>query len=189
MRWGRTLLIIVIGLVALIVVALALAPALLNLEQIKERVVNRVEQQLHRNVELGQMRLEFFSGLGAGLDKLTIANPKGWQSPYFVKVDTLSIKVALLPLLSRKIEVSKIILNTGDIVVERDAQGRFNYDDLTAASATTTDTNAPAKPPPPGTISNLSITWPLRGKPSPRRHGKSILTPTTSASTRRSSLA
>lgn len=151
MRWGRALLIIVIGLVTLIVVALALAPALLNLEQIKEQIVNRVEQQLHRNVELGQMRLEFFSGLGAGLDKLTIANPKGWQSPYFVKVDTLSIKVALLPLLSRKIEVSKIILNTGDIVVERDAQGRFNYDDLTAASAATTDTNAPAKPPPPGT--------------------------------------
>ncbi len=155
MRWGRTLLIIIIGLVALIVVALALAPYLLNLDQIKEQIVNRAEQQLNRDVEVGQVRLEFFNGLGAGLDKLTIANPKGWQSPHFIKVDTLSIKVALRPLLSRKIEVSKIILNTGDIVVERDAQGRFNYDDLIAASAdateTSSETSGPAKPAPPGT--------------------------------------
>jgi uncharacterized protein involved in outer membrane biogenesis len=148
MRWGRALLILVIGLVAFIVVALLLAPSLLNLEQIKEQVVQRVEQQLHRDVELGQVRLEWFSGLGAGLDKLIIANPQGWQSPYFVKVDTLSVKVALLPLLSRKIEVSKITLHTGEIVIERNAQGRFNYDDLTATSTHAPDTAKPVKPPP-----------------------------------------
>ncbi len=148
MRWGRTLLMIVIGLVALLVVVLALAPSILNLEQIKEQAVNRVEQQLNRDVELGQVRLEFFNGLGAGLEQLTIANPKGWQSPYFVKVETLSVKVALRPLFSRKIEVSKIILNTGEIVVERDAHGRFNYDDLMAASADSTATTKPAQPTP-----------------------------------------
>ncbi|ETX03325.1 MAG: hypothetical protein ETSY1_00500 [Candidatus Entotheonella factor] len=144
MRW---LLVILIGLVALIVLALAFAPSLLNLEQVKERIVNRVEQQLNRDVELGQVRLEFFNGLGAGLDNLTIANPKGWQSPHFVKVETLSVKVALRPLLSRKIEVSKIILSTGEIVVERDAQGHFNYDDLTAAPADGDAASETAKPP------------------------------------------
>ncbi len=122
-----------------------LAPSILNLEQIKEQVVSRVEQQLNRDVELGQVRLEFFSGLGAGLDRLTIANPKGWQSPHFVQVDTLSVKVAFWPLFNRKIEVSKIILNTGEIVVERDAQGRFNYDDLTAAPADSAAAAEPAK--------------------------------------------
>lgn len=147
MRWGRALLIIVIGSAALIVLVLAFAPSLLNLEQIKEQIVSRVEQQLNRDVELGQVRLEFFNGLGAGLDQLTIANPKGWQSPHFVKVDTLSVKVAWRPLLSRKIEVSKIILNAGEIVVERDAQGRFNYDDLVAAPADATASET-AKPPP-----------------------------------------
>lgn len=146
MRWGRILLMIVIGLVALIILALALAPSLLNLEPIKEQIVNRVEQQINRDVELEQVRLEFFSGLGAGLDKLTIANPKGWQSPYFVKVDSLSVKVALRPLLNRRIEVSHIILKGGEIVVERDAQGRFNYDDLIAVDADSTTPTEPAQP-------------------------------------------
>ena len=146
MRWGRILFMIVIGLAALIILALALAPSLLNLEHIKEQIVNRVEQQINRDVELGQVRLAFFSGLGAGLDKLTIANPKGWQSPYFVKVDTLSVKVALRPLLNRRIEVSNIILKAGEIVVERDAQGRFNYDDLIAGSADSTTPTEPAQP-------------------------------------------
>ena len=153
MRWVRTLLFIVVGLVALIVLVLLLAPSVLNLEQIKEQVVQRVEQQLNRNVELGRVRLEFLSGLGAGLEQLTIANPDGWQSPHFVKVDTLSVKVALRPLLSRRIEVSKIILHSGDIVIERDAQGQFNYSDLTAASA---DTPSSKSAPPPAGASPLA---------------------------------
>ncbi len=126
---------VVLGLAALIIVALVLAPSLVNLDQIKKQVVDRVEQQLNREVELGQVRLQLFSGLGAGLEQLTIANPEGWQSPHFVKVDTLSVKVALLPLLSRKVEISKIILSDGEIVVERNAQGGFNYDDLMTTSA------------------------------------------------------
>ena len=150
MRWGRTLLILVISLVALIAIGLALAPSLVNLEQIKEQVVTRVEQRLKRDVELGQVRLEFFNGLGAGLDKLTIANPAGWESPHFVKVDALSIKVALWPLLRRHIEVRKVILKQGEIVVERDAQGRFNYDDLTATSPPASDAQAPSAKTPSG---------------------------------------
>ncbi len=145
--WGRTLLFFVIGLAALIIAVLALAPFLLNLDQIKKQVVDRAEQQLNRNVELGQVRLQLFSGLGAGLEQLTISNPQGWQSPHFVKVDTLSVKIALLPLLSRKIEISKIILSEGEIVVERDAQGRFNYDDLMTASADSADAAEPATKP------------------------------------------
>ncbi len=163
-RWGRTLLIIVIGLAALIVVALALAPSLLNLEQIKDKVVNSAEQQLNRDVELGQVRLEFLNGLGLGLEQLTIANSEGWQSPHFVKVGTLSIKVALLPLLSRKIEVSKVILNEGEIVIERDDQGRYNYDDLSAMSADATETPKPADPQkPPEDTETPTGTSPLAG--------------------------
>ena len=144
-RWGRTLLLLVLGFIGLIVVVLAILPYVLSLDSIKAQVITQAETALNRNVELGQVRLQIFTGLGAGLEQLTVSNPPGWQQPDFVKVDTLSIKVAFWPLLQRQVEVSKIILSDGLINVERDDKGRMNYDDLVASSAPS-DTTKP-KPP------------------------------------------
>ena len=144
-RWSRTLLLLVLGFIGLIVVVLAILPYVLSLESIKAQVVTQAETALNRKVELGQVRLQIFTGLGAGLEQLTVSNPPGWQQPDFVKVDTLSIKVAFWPLLQRQVEVSKIILSDGLINVERDDKGRMNYDDLVASPAP----GDAAKPKPP----------------------------------------
>jgi AsmA protein len=144
-RWGRTLLFLVLGIIGLIVVVLAILPYVLSLDSIKAQVITQAETALNRNVELGQVRLQIFTGLGAGLEQLTVSNPPGWQQPDFVKVDTLSIKIAFWPLLQRQVEVSKIILSDGLINVERDDKGRMNYDDLVASSAPS-DTAKPKLP-------------------------------------------
>jgi uncharacterized protein involved in outer membrane biogenesis len=134
-----------LALIGLLVVILAVLPYVISLEGIKTRVVSQAEAALHRDVEIGHIRLQILTGLGAGLDHLRIANPPGWQRPDFVKVDTLSVKVAFWPLLQRKIEVSRIILSDGDIVIERDEKGQMNYADLTAPRPGATP---PTSPPP-----------------------------------------
>ena len=148
-RWGRILLILVLGLCGLFVAVLAILPSILRLERVKSQITAQAEAQLKRDVEVGQVRLQILTGLGAGLEQLTIANPPGWQSPHFVRVDTLSVKLALWPLLQRRIEVRKIILSDGEIVVERDEKGRMNYDDLTASPPTEGTTPEPSPPAPP----------------------------------------
>ena len=147
-RWGRRLLFLFFALIGLLVVILAVLPYVISLEGVKERIAVQAETALQRDVEIGQVRLQILTGLGAGLEQLTISNPPGWQRPDFVKVDTLSVKVAFWPLLQRKIEVSRIILSDGEIVIERDDKGRMNYADLVASrpgaektpSASPTDT-------------------------------------------------
>ena len=141
-RLGRILLFLALGLVALIVLLLAILPSVVSLEKFRGQITAKAEEALHRKVEIGDIRLQIFSGLGAGLNQLTIANQPGWQRPHFVKVGTLSVKIAFWPLLQRRIEVSKVILSDGDIVIERDAKGRMNYDDLTQTQP------APSRPAP-----------------------------------------
>ncbi len=145
-RWGRTLFIVVLALLGLLVVVLAILPSVLSLERVKEQIVARAEDALHRKVTLGQVHLQIWTGLGAGLEQVTISNPAGWQSPHFAKIDTLSVKVAFLSLLQGKMEVSKLILRDGDLVIERDAQGRMNYDDLIAPSPDTAGTSTSPAP-------------------------------------------
>ena len=90
-------------------------------------------RQLQRKVDVGAVHLQILSGLGAGLDDVTVYNPPGWEQPYFLKAATLSIKVAWWPFLHRRIEITKMILRDGTIVIERDAQGRLNLADATGA--------------------------------------------------------
>jgi len=129
-RWVRTLLSVLLGLVGFVGLLLVMLPYLVSLERVKAPIVARLEAMLRRQVDVGAVRLQILSGLGVGLEDLIIYNAPGWQQPYFIKADTLSVKVAWWPLLRRQVEITKVLLRDGEVVIERDAQGRMNFSAL-----------------------------------------------------------
>jgi len=135
-RLGRTLLLLLGGVLGMLLLVLVLLPYVISLDGVKAQIAAQTEAALRRRVDIGQARVQLLTGLGAAFEEVTIHNPSGWQQPDFVKVRTLSVKVAFLPLLRRKIEVSQLTLNNGNIFLERDAQGRMNYTDLVAPEPT-----------------------------------------------------
>ncbi len=151
-RFGRMLLLFLGGVLGLLLLVLVLLPYVISLESVKAQVAAQAEAVLRRRVDMGQARVQLLTGLGAAFEEVTIHNPSGWQQPDFVKVKTLSVKVAFLPLLRRKIEVSQLTLNNGNIFLERDAQGRMNYTDLVAPEPTDKEITPtpPAADTPPG---------------------------------------
>jgi AsmA protein len=135
-RRTRIFLWVVLGLVSFAGLLLVILPYLVSLERVKGPIIARLEAALQRQVDVGTVRLQILSGLGLGLEDLTIYNAPGWQQPHFIKADTLSVKVAWWPLLRRQIEIRKILLRDGEIVIERNAQGRMNFSDLAAPKPT-----------------------------------------------------
>lgn len=131
-RRVRMLLLVLLGLVSFVGLLLAILPYLVSLERVKGPIVARIEAALQRQVDVGTVRLQILSGLGLGLEDLIIYNAPGWQQPHFIKADTLSVKVAWRPLLRRQVEITKVLLRDGEIVIERDMQGRMNFSDLAA---------------------------------------------------------
>jgi hypothetical protein len=121
-------------LVALIVVVLALLPYLVSLDAIRARAAAAAESLLHRQVRIGTMRLEIFSGLGAGLEKVAILNRPGFESPALLTAERVSFKVAFWPLLSRRIEVRKLVLDGVTVTIERDPDGSLDIDDFLSAA-------------------------------------------------------
>jgi AsmA protein len=119
-----------LSVLGLILVILSLLPTVVSLESVKGQLIAHAEAVLQRPVDVSRLRLQLLTGLGVGLEQLTVHNPPGWQYPHFVKAGTLSVKVAFLPLLQRKIAVKKIVLSDAEVIIERDAQGRMNYADL-----------------------------------------------------------
>ena len=118
----------------LIVLVLAL-PYVVSLDSMRARVIAAAESGLHRKVEIGAMRLQIFSGLGAGVDRVVVHNKLGWETPALVSADRVSVKIAFWPLLSRRVEVRRIVFDGATVAVERDPNGVMNIDDFISAGS------------------------------------------------------
>ena len=123
---------ILIGVLVLVVMAL---PYLVSLDAMRARVISAAESSLHRKVDIGKIRLQIFSGLGAGIEKLVVHNTPGFETPALVSADRASVKVAFWPLLSRRVEVRRIVLDGVTVAVERGPDGVSSIADFLAASS------------------------------------------------------
>jgi uncharacterized protein involved in outer membrane biogenesis len=145
---GRMLLVLCIGLIGLVILALALLPYIVSLERVKQALVSQVEAALQRRVHIGAVRLHILLGLGAHLEDLRIENPSGWPQPQLLKIGTLAVQVAFLPLLQGTIELTKMRVHGGEILIERDPNRQLNRADL--AESTPGGAHVPASPAPKG---------------------------------------
>ena len=118
-----------------LIAVVLLLPYVVSLDAVRARVIAAAESNLHRKVEIGAMRLQIFSGLGAGVDKVVVHNKPGWETPALASADRVSVKLSFWPLLSRRVEVRKIVFEGATLTVERDSAGAMNIDDFTSAGS------------------------------------------------------
>jgi hypothetical protein len=121
---------VLFGVLLLAVLAL---PYLVSLDALKSRMVTGAEAALHRRVEVGRVRLQILTGLGAGVEKLVVRNREGFETPTLLTAKEVSVKVAFWPLLSKRVEVRKIVLDGVELTVERDPEGRLSIGDFVKA--------------------------------------------------------
>ena len=137
---------LIIGSVLLIAVGL-LAFALINLNSLvasnKDRILHQVEQTLGREVEVQEIGVTVWGGIGARLTQFRIADDPAFSADAFVRADDLQVNVALWPLLSQEIQVSRLILHHPQIQLIRDEQGQFNFASLSQTATTSTPQETP----------------------------------------------
>lgn len=118
-------------LVFLILIIVLTAPLLVNPNNFKPEIIAAVKNRTGRDLILdGDLKLTFFPLPGISTGKMTLNNARGFESSAFASVATSEIKVKFLPLFSKKIEVSQIILNGLVLNLTRNQQGVNNWGDL-----------------------------------------------------------
>jgi AsmA protein len=105
------------------VVALSFDP-----DSLKTRIVAAVKQATGRDLTLnGRIRLGQSLQPTLVVQDVAFANPPGFSRPQMATLERLDVKLALIPLLSRRIEIASLVLEKPDIILETDAQGRPNW--------------------------------------------------------------
>lgn len=101
-------------------------------ENIKALVLPHIEDALGREVKVEKVGISIYPFLGLKIEELEVANTsrEGFSKQPFVKIDKFLLKIHLLSLLKRELNITKIVFVSPDIIVETDTEGSFNFDDL-----------------------------------------------------------
>ncbi len=129
---------IVLGvLLALLAIGVGLLYALFDGEKIKAELSSMVLEQKQRKLDIaGKLELSIWPDIGIRLGRATLSEPGGKEE--FLALDSARVAVALVPLLSKQVQVRRVDIQGFKATLLRRRDGTLNIDDLTGG--------APGKP-------------------------------------------
>ena len=157
LRIGLWSLAAVIGLAA---VGGAIFVASFDPDSLKPRIEAAVKQATGRDLTLqGRIRLGLSLQPTLTIQGAGFANPPGFSRPAMATLDRLDLKLSLIPLLSRRIEIDRLVLVKLDILLETDTKGRHNWQFTPTGDTTAPAATAPSAPDTaqPGTPTRISV--------------------------------
>lgn len=122
---------IVAALLLLIVAAVIVLPLVIDPNDYKDEIVQAVREQTGRELSITEpMELSVFPWLGISAGGVSLSNAPGFGQQPFAGIGALQLKVKVMPLLSRKVQVDTIVLRDLTLSLARNAKGDNNWDGL-----------------------------------------------------------
>jgi len=118
-------------LVVLVVAAVVILPMVVDPNDYKGEIVKVVKEETGRDLQINQdLNLTVFPWLGIETGGVSLSNREGFGDKPFARINELGLRVKLLPLLSKKVEVDTLVLKGLGLNLVRNKDGRTNWEDL-----------------------------------------------------------
>ena len=129
------LVVALVALVALIAIAAVVLPMVVDPNDYKAEIATAVEQQTGRTLTIdGDISLSVFPWLGLDIGPTQFSNAAGFDEPSMARMEAVQVRVKLLPLLRKQLEVDKVRLTGLQLYLAKDKQGQTNWADLIATA-------------------------------------------------------
>jgi AsmA protein len=125
LKWGS---IIIASLVLILIALILIIPRVVNVQKYKHELEKKIAEVSGRPISVGDdLRLSLFPWAGVSFSELHLGNVKGFKERDFVNVKSFEVRIKLLPLLSKDIQVKKFILNEPSMLLIKNKDGRVNW--------------------------------------------------------------
>jgi AsmA protein len=117
------------GVVALLILVVAVIAATFNPNDYKPLVVKMVKDKKERTLNIeGDIKLAFWPKIGANLGKVSISEHKSDKE--FASIQSAQVALAVLPLLKKQLVVDTIYIDGAKANIVKYKDGTTNFDDL-----------------------------------------------------------
>jgi uncharacterized protein involved in outer membrane biogenesis len=135
---------IVGGIVVLIIVVALVAPFFVDLNNYKGTIEAKAKEATGRELKIeGPISLSLLPLPSVSVSGVKFGNAAGGNAPNMVEIESATVKVALMPLMSHRAEITNIVLAHPTIVLEKLKDGTANWQ-ITPPGGTASGTTTPA---------------------------------------------
>ncbi len=140
----RILLKLIIFVVIIAVVGLIALPFIVDPNDYKQEIADQVEKVTGRKLTLeGDIGLSVFPWVALELGSLSLSNAEGFEADSFAKADAAEIRIKLIPLFKKQLEMDTIMLDGLVLNLEKNNAGKTNWDDLVDDDESTESSREP----------------------------------------------
>ena len=141
MKILKWLAIVAVTLVLVVGIGVTALVYLVDWNQQKDRIQSLVKTHTGRDLVIaGDLSPSVFPWAGISIGGIELSNADGFGDEPFARIGSADVKVELLPLLRRAVNVRTVELDGLELNLERQADGTTNWDDLVGGTTTTTKT-------------------------------------------------
>ncbi len=122
-------------IVAVLVVVLVIFIATFDIGKYKGVIQDQAKAATGREVVIGDIKMAFSLTPAVTLSSVTVANAPWGSRPQMVILKSAVARLALIPLLSGKVDIASITAEDPDLWLETDRQGKGNWEFTSAPAA------------------------------------------------------
>ncbi|UPW17077.1 AsmA family protein [Agarivorans sp. TSD2052] len=129
-RWVKRSLISTSVLLAILLLPIAILVVGIKLEigDSRQLLTNLLSEQLQRDVRItGDISIELSFIPAITVEQIDIANPSGFNQPYFAQVRKASAQLRVLPLINRHLQIEQVLLDGFHLALIRNDSGENNW--------------------------------------------------------------
>jgi len=127
-KWIKCLAIVFIIFIVVLIGIYGFFSIYFTPQRLKVLVVPRLTAALGRKVEIREIRFNLFKGVE--VKEFSIKEATGFPIEQFISCEKLILRYRFWPLLKKRIEIGKLVLERPHVEIIKNIQGRFNFEDI-----------------------------------------------------------
>jgi len=130
---------------ALVLLALLAFVATFDANNYKPEIIEQVEKATGRSFTIdGDIQLSIFPWVGLKVEDVALGNEKGFKAKQFAAIKQLDVKVNVLPLIRKEVQINTIRLHGLDVSLEVASDKSNNWSSLAQSKAISADVSTEA---------------------------------------------
>ncbi|MCP4252447.1 MAG: AsmA family protein [Candidatus Scalindua sp.] len=126
-RWPMIVGISVGGVIGVLIIIVSLIPTIVSSGMVKNKIITNLETSLNRKVQIDDINMSWSSGID--INNIYIKERDDLPGDTFVKVKRIVCNIDFVPLIQKQIRINDLIIDSPEIVIQKDKQGLFNFED------------------------------------------------------------